>query len=65
MEGTTLRELAALVQGRLQGDPDLPICGAAPLEHAEPDQIAFLDDLRLKARVERIRGWRRARTARL
>jgi UDP-3-O-[3-hydroxymyristoyl] glucosamine N-acyltransferase len=51
MEGTTLKDLAALVQGRLSGDPDLPIHGAAPLEQAEPDQIAFLDDPRLKSRV--------------
>lgn len=39
----TLGELAALVHGRLIGDGDLPICGAAPLGDAEPGQITLID----------------------
>lgn len=39
----TLAELAALVDGSLIGDGDLPILGAAPLGDAEPGQITLID----------------------
>jgi UDP-3-O-[3-hydroxymyristoyl] glucosamine N-acyltransferase len=39
----TLAELAALVDGRVLGDGDLLIDGAAPLCHALPGQITLLD----------------------
>jgi len=39
----TLAELAALVDGRLVGDGDLVIYGAAPLGSAVPGQITLLD----------------------
>jgi len=41
----TLAELAALVDGRLLGDGDLVICGAAPLCNAVPGQITLIDGL--------------------
>ncbi|MBN2023618.1 MAG: UDP-3-O-(3-hydroxymyristoyl)glucosamine N-acyltransferase [Pirellulales bacterium] len=40
----TLAELAALVEGRLVGDGDLVIYGAAPLCNAVPGQITLMDD---------------------
>ncbi|MBN1912504.1 MAG: UDP-3-O-(3-hydroxymyristoyl)glucosamine N-acyltransferase [Pirellulales bacterium] len=40
----TLAELAALVGGRLVGDGDLVIHGAAPLCNAVPGQITLVDD---------------------
>ncbi len=40
----TLAELTALVDGRLIGDADLMIHGAAPLDDAGPGQITLLDD---------------------
>jgi len=39
----TLAELAALVHGRLVGDGDLLIRGAAPLADAEPGEITLID----------------------
>ncbi|MEM8946112.1 MAG: UDP-3-O-(3-hydroxymyristoyl)glucosamine N-acyltransferase [Planctomycetota bacterium] len=40
---TTLAQLAELVQGRLSGNGDLPISGAATLETVESDQITLAD----------------------
>ena len=39
----TLGELAALVEGRLFGDENILIQGAASLRDAEPDHITFID----------------------
>lgn len=39
----TLAELAAMVDGRLIGDGDLPIKGAAPLSEAVPGEITLID----------------------
>jgi len=39
----TLAELAALVGGQLQGDGDLVIRGAAPLDEAKPGDITLID----------------------
>lgn len=38
----TVSELAALVQGNVQGDGQTPITGAAPLNEAQPGQITFV-----------------------
>ncbi len=40
---STLGELAALVEGRVIGDPELPIFGAAPLCEARPGHITLMD----------------------
>jgi len=40
---TTLEELARLVSGRLIGNPNLPIHGAATLRDAEPGDITLVD----------------------
>ncbi len=40
---STLAELAALVDGRVVGDPELPIYGAAPLCDARPGHITLMD----------------------
>ncbi len=39
----TSAELAALVQGRLEGDPSLIITGVAGLREAQPGHVSFLD----------------------
>ena len=46
--GFTLRELAEVLQARLEGDPARVVVGVAPLDSAGPDQISFLTDARLK-----------------
>jgi UDP-3-O-[3-hydroxymyristoyl] glucosamine N-acyltransferase len=38
---TTLGQIAEWVSGRLVGDPDTPISGAAPIDQAGPHQITF------------------------
>jgi UDP-3-O-[3-hydroxymyristoyl] glucosamine N-acyltransferase len=42
MPARTLRELAALVEGRLEGDPDRVVRGVASLEDAGPDDLSFV-----------------------
>lgn len=44
----TLRELAALVQGDIDGDPDVDIEGVAELQKASPGSISFLHDSRYR-----------------
>jgi UDP-3-O-[3-hydroxymyristoyl] glucosamine N-acyltransferase len=39
----TLADIAAWVQGKLEGDPNLPITGAAPLGAARPGEITLVD----------------------
>ncbi len=41
----TLAELAALVDGRLTGDGDLVVHGAAPLRDAQPGDITLIDNV--------------------
>ncbi|MEM6329134.1 MAG: UDP-3-O-(3-hydroxymyristoyl)glucosamine N-acyltransferase [Planctomycetota bacterium] len=43
MQYPTLAELAELVGGTLRGDPDLQICGAAPLADAAAGEITLAD----------------------
>ena len=38
-----LGDLAAAVGGRVVGDPNLPICGAAPLSEAQAGEITLID----------------------
>ena len=38
----TLEELASLVEGKLQGDPQLRIAGVAGLEEARTHEISFV-----------------------
>jgi UDP-3-O-[3-hydroxymyristoyl] glucosamine N-acyltransferase len=42
----TLGELTRHVDGTLKGNPEVRICGVAPLSDAEPDQISFVGDRR-------------------
>jgi UDP-3-O-[3-hydroxymyristoyl] glucosamine N-acyltransferase len=52
-----LGELAALADARLSGgDPDLPIHDVAPLDHADPSQITFLDNPRYLPQARLTRG---------
>lgn len=44
---TTIRELAALVGGRLLGDGDVRICGAAIIRDARPGEITLANDAKL------------------
>lgn len=48
---STLGELAALVDGRVVGDPGLPIHGAAPLCDARPGHITLMDGSERNRRV--------------
>ncbi|MDG2382810.1 MAG: UDP-3-O-(3-hydroxymyristoyl)glucosamine N-acyltransferase [Pirellulaceae bacterium] len=47
----TLGQLAELIGGRLAGDANLPISGAATLDAAGPDEISFVDQERLLKEV--------------
>lgn len=49
--GLPLREVAALVGGRLVGNPDLAIRGVAALSVADPSQIALLAAPRYRSEV--------------
>ncbi len=42
----TTAELAALLGGKVEGDPDVVITGAATLEDAQPGQVSFLGNLK-------------------
>lgn len=42
----TLREIAELVKGRLEGEPEKVIKGVNPLEDATPEEISFLSNPR-------------------
>ena len=44
VEGKTLKELSALVNGRLSGDPSALIKGVSSLEEAGPEDITFAAD---------------------
>jgi len=46
----TTGELAARVEGRLRGRPDLPIRGLNALDHAEPGELTFIGTARHAAR---------------
>ena len=48
----TLRELARLVQGELEGDGDYIISGAKPIAEAGPEDITFVEDEKHLALVE-------------
>ncbi len=48
-----LSALAQIVGGTLVGDASLSISGAATLDAARPDQIAFLDSVERAARLSR------------
>ncbi len=49
----TLRQLAALVHGTVEGDGDLEICAARTLQDAQPGDITFLDKKSSVALLER------------
>lgn len=38
----TTTQVAELLGGRVEGDPDLPVSGIAPIEQANPDELGFL-----------------------
>lgn len=48
----TLGELAALVHGKLDGDPDLDISGVAELDNALPGTISFLQNPRYRKHIQ-------------
>jgi len=50
---TTLGELAALVGGSLDGDPNLEIYGIASLEEAQEGEISFLAEMKNISRIEK------------
>lgn len=52
----TLGELARLVGGNLEGDPELPIHGIASLDRAEPGQLSFVAARRYVAAAEQSRA---------
>lgn len=48
----TSGELAVFVDGKLEGDPSLPITGVAGLREAQPDHISFLEHPRYTSLLE-------------
>jgi UDP-3-O-[3-hydroxymyristoyl] glucosamine N-acyltransferase len=52
----TLKELARLVQGELQGDGDLRISGARPIADAGPSDITFVEDEKHLASIGRCKA---------
>ncbi len=52
----TLRELAELVQGALQGDGNLSILAARPLDEAQPGDVTFVEDARHGAQLPHSRA---------
>ncbi|MGE0288392.1 MAG: UDP-3-O-(3-hydroxymyristoyl)glucosamine N-acyltransferase [Bradyrhizobium sp.] len=47
----TLADIATRLGGRVAGNPDVLISQVGSLEHAQPDQIAFLSNPRYRARL--------------
>jgi UDP-3-O-[3-hydroxymyristoyl] glucosamine N-acyltransferase len=54
--GTTVRQLAALVNGTVVGDADLPITAACPLGEAGPGSISFVENDRHLHELHRCRA---------
>ena len=52
----TLRELAALLGGKVDGDPTLEVTGIASLEEAGEEEITFLSGLKYFPRLEKTRA---------
>ena len=50
--GTTLGQIAEKIGGRLVGDPELVIHGAATLDTANATEISFIDNDRLLSRID-------------
>ena len=53
MPTLTLRELADAIHARLEGDPDLPLSGVAPLERAGAGDLSFLANRRYEEAARR------------
>jgi UDP-3-O-[3-hydroxymyristoyl] glucosamine N-acyltransferase len=53
---TTIRELAQLVQGQVEGDADLVVTAAQPLGEAQPGSITFLEHDKHAARLRDCRA---------
>jgi UDP-3-O-[3-hydroxymyristoyl] glucosamine N-acyltransferase len=51
-----LKDLSAMLDGILVGDPDLIISGVGPIEHAEEGQIAFVEKAATLKRINTIRA---------
>lgn len=52
----TLGDLAAMVEGRLEGDAALPVTGMAPVDEAQPTQLTFLSSRRYLRHVPESRA---------
>jgi UDP-3-O-[3-hydroxymyristoyl] glucosamine N-acyltransferase len=52
----TTAELAALLGGKVEGDPDVLITGAATLEDAQPGQVSFLGNLKYLPQLKSTRA---------
>ena len=48
-----LRDLAAAIEARLEGDPDASVSGVAPLERAGPGDLSFLANPRYEESAKR------------
>jgi UDP-3-O-[3-hydroxymyristoyl] glucosamine N-acyltransferase len=53
---TTLRQLATLVHGEVQGDAELPISAARTLGEAQPGDISFIENDKHAAELHRTRA---------
>jgi len=52
----TTAELAALLGGQIEGDPDVLITGAATLEDAQPGQVSFLGNIKYLPQLKSTRA---------
>lgn len=52
MPTLTLKELAGAIQARLEGDPEVSVCGVAPLDRAGPHDLAFIANARYEESAE-------------
>lgn len=52
----TLGDLAALVDGRLEGDASIPVVGIAPVDEAQPTELTFLSSRRYVRHVAESRA---------
>jgi UDP-3-O-[3-hydroxymyristoyl] glucosamine N-acyltransferase len=48
----TVRQLAELVRGTVEGDGDLPVRGARTLQEAQPGDITFVEDVQHAAQLQ-------------
>ncbi|MCD6271856.1 MAG: UDP-3-O-(3-hydroxymyristoyl)glucosamine N-acyltransferase [Deltaproteobacteria bacterium] len=52
----SIKDIAGLIGGEIQGDPSKIICGAAPFENAQTDEITFAGNAKLLKKIDQTRA---------